>query len=181
MKFASFLAAATLATAALVGAASSSKADVKYLVNATFDDTTKLTGDFFIDTYGYLTGFDLTTVGGTLSGYNYTPTTTFLSGCGTNCLFFGVTVPAYDGGLQLTFAKPLGSYGPDAIIGGSGGPSWENESFSSGGPPIRFIAEGAATGVPELSTWMMMLLGFAALRYGGYRRANDRFANGVEA
>jgi hypothetical protein len=78
----------------------------------------------------------------------------------------------------LAFDDPLGSPGSDSIVGGAGGPSWENYSFSSGEPPIRYIASGVATAnldpatttaVPGPSTWAMMALGFAGLGFAGYR------------
>jgi hypothetical protein len=174
MRVSSIIAASAMTVAGLMGTVNASKADVTYIVNATFDDTTKLTGDFVINTYGYLANWDLTTVVGTLAGYTYTPASSFIGGgnLGGNTgtyYFVGVDSPPYDGGLQLSFQNPLGSFGPDTIVGGSGGPSWENASYTSGAPPIRYIDGGVATGVPEPATWAMMVLGFAALGFAGYR------------
>jgi PEP-CTERM motif len=162
------LGAVAAVAACLGGAATSAKADVHYIVSATFDDLTTLSGFFDVNIYNQLTNWDLITTGGTLPGYEYTPASTSLSGCVGNC--FSFNLPIYNGGLMLTFANPIGSFGPDPIVGG--GPSWENLSFTIGGPPIRYVAveSGVATGVPEPATWAMMLLGFLGVGLAAYRR-----------
>ena len=73
--------------------------------------------------------------------------------------------------LQLTFLHPLGGYGPDPISGGIFGPSFEcANSFScqfNPGPDnarlgdVRYVTGGIAAGVPEVSTWEILLLGGA--------------------
>ena len=176
--------AAALAVASLAGTTCASKADVNYVLNATFDDGTPLTGTFSVDVYGYVDSFNLTTIGsGAVPGYVYTGGTAFPDGgCfATNCIAYGRVSPAaYFGMLELAFDDPLGSPGSDPIVGGAGGPSWENYSFSSGEPPICYIASGVATAnldpetttaVPEPATWAMMALGFAGLGFAGYRKA----------
>jgi hypothetical protein len=173
MNLRTLSAAAALAIAGVACGASSSKADVTYIVTGTFDDTTALTGSFTVDVYGYveLASLNLTTVPGTITGYSYTASTADPDGCGTDCIGYGRTTPPYFGGLQLTFEHPLGSPGPDPIVVGEGGPSWENLSYAIAGPPIRYIATGVATPVPEPATWAMLLAGFAGLGFAGYRRA----------
>jgi hypothetical protein len=173
MKLRVFLAIAGLAAAGVVAGATGSKADVTYIVSGTFDDSTSLSGEFTVNVYGYveLASLQLTTLSGAISGYVYTAATADPDGCGTNCVGYGRTSPPYFGGLQLTFTNPLGSSGSDPIIGGAGGPSWENLSYTIGGPPIRYLVSGVATAVPEPATWAMLIAGFVGLGAGGYRRA----------
>jgi len=51
-------------------------------------------------------------------------------------------------------------------------------SFLAGGskqvPPFALISDVSVTGVPELSTWALMLMGFAGLGFAGHRRAKNR-------
>jgi hypothetical protein len=173
MRLRTFPAIFALAAVGVVAGPPASKADVTYIVSGTFDDSTTLSGKFTVNVYGYveLSSLDLTTSNGTISSYVYTGATADPDGCGTNCVGYGRTSPPYFGGPQLTFTNPLGSPGPDPIIVGEGGPSWENLSYSVGGPPIRFLATGIATPVPEPATWAMLIAGFAGLGAVGYRRA----------
>lgn len=39
------------------------------------------------------------------------------------------------------------------------------------GPPLAFRVDGITSAIPELSTWAMMLLGFAGLGFAAYRRS----------
>jgi hypothetical protein len=49
-----------------------------------------------------------------------------------------------------------------------------NEAFSVfDGPQLGLRYGGVAFATPELSTWAMMLIGFAGLAYGGYRRTKN--------
>jgi hypothetical protein len=173
MKLRVFLAIAGLAAASVVAGATASKADVTYITTGTFDDSSSLSGQITVNVYGYvdLASLQLTTLSGAISGYVYTATTADPDGCGANCIGYGRTSPPYFGGLQLTFANPLGSPGSDPIIGGGGGPSWENLSYTIGGPPVRFLVSGVATAVPEPATWAMLIAGFVGLGAAGYRRA----------
>ena len=196
MKLSKALVAGGLAILALAGAPSRSQADVKYTVeNAVFDDTanTQLTGWFTINQYGQLGNWDLTVSQGTTQGapisngglvtaYEYTPATTALTnttGCevANSCFIFGRAT--YLGSLQLAFENPLG-LSTDPIIGGvpgvggNGSISWENLSYTIGGEPIRYLNTDAfvtASGVPELSTWAMMLIGFVGLGFAGYSKS----------
>ncbi len=46
-------------------------------------------------------------------------------------------------------------------------------NFSGGGPDLNFTLVGAASTVPEPSTWAMMTLGFVGLGFAGWRRARS--------
>jgi hypothetical protein len=109
MKLSQIFAAAALAMAALGASSSSGQANVKYTVeNATFDDGTSLTGFFTLNQYGQPVSWDLTTVTGTVSGFEYTPGTTFLNGgCSTSPCFEFSRAPAFLGTLQLAFTQPV--------------------------------------------------------------------------
>jgi PEP-CTERM motif len=177
--YSTFKVFACLAAVAIcvAGKAPDAKADVVYNVNGVFDDSTVLTGYFTINLSGYVGTFDLKTVTGTVTAYEYTPTTTDKSGCGLDCEFFGrIGPPAYEGGLQLTFANPFQtlaagtSYVPDSIVVGSPGPSWENVNYTAAAPPVRFLTSAVVTGVPEPATWVMMVFGFLGVGFAAYRR-----------
>jgi hypothetical protein len=43
-------------------------------------------------------------------------------------------------------------------------------------PPFALVSDVSITGVPELSTWAMMLAGFAGLGFVGYRRREKNSA-----
>jgi len=66
----------------------------------------------------------------------------------------------------------------ETITGGAVGPAADGGVIFQGGggagPEIDFSVASMSVGpvsVPEPSTWMMMMLGFAGLGFGGYRRA----------
>jgi hypothetical protein len=174
MKLSRIFAAASLAIAALGASGSSSQANVRYTVeNATFDDGTSLTGYFILNQYDQLASWDLTTVTGTngtgtVAGFEYTPSTTFLSGgCVTSpCFVFG-RAPTYFGSLQLAFVNTLPLFGTDPFDLNN---SWETYSFGSPGVPVRFLQSGdVVASIPEPATWAMMVIGFAGLGFAGYR------------
>ena len=91
--------------------------------------------------------------------------------------FYVDAQPSYQGDLHLTFADNLNvPVSNNPLVGGFGGPSWEcagsYSCYVPEGGLTRYIASGSATGsVPELSSWGMMALGFAALGLAGYRKA----------
>lgn len=173
MKLSRIFAAATLAIAALGASSSSGQANVKYTVeNATFDDGTSVTGYFILNQYDQLASWDLTTVTGTVPGFEYTPSTTLLSGgCVTSpCFIFG-RAPIYFGSLQLAFMNPLPSSGTDPFDLLN---SWETYSWGSPGTPVRYLLSGdVVASIPEPASWAMMVIGFAGLGFAGYRKVRS--------
>jgi hypothetical protein len=178
----------------LAGATTGAKADIVYVLSGVqFDDGGTLTGSFTLNMYGYLESYSLTsTLGTTITGYSYESPAPAAGGIipnsppGSGILLFPNINPEQSA-LQLTFKFPFSSLGVDPIVTGSSGPSWECEGSYScqftgqltnvygygGGPiwgPTRFVTEGIATAVPEASTWMMLLLGFAGVGFFAYRR-----------
>ncbi len=139
-----------------------------------------MSGQFTIDVYGYLGNFVLTTTGAaTFPGFTYNPSDSYFS----NGTFYVDAQPDYQADLHLTFVDSLlvgASNNP--LVGGSPGPSWEcTGSYSCYVPDgtIRYIASGAASAVPEASTWAMLILGFAGLGFAGYRGSNKRPSHAV--
>lgn len=67
--------------------------------------------------------------------------------------------------LQLTFANPLSTAGPNAIVSGfECGVGFPCPSTGSDAVPTRYLVDfGTVSAVPEPATWVMLLLGFAAL------------------
>ena len=65
--------------------------------------------------------------------------------------------------------------GPDILHAGS---YFVDVTGTSGSSPIHLAIDGTVTGLatPELSTWTMLGVGFAALSVAGWRRKGARFA-----
>jgi hypothetical protein len=179
MKALPIITGAVAITAACIGFATASKANVTWNVAGTFDDGGMVSGHFTIDQYGFLlNNFSLTTTAGTLPGFTYNASDSYFS----NGTFYVDFQPHYDADLHLTFADSLlVASSANPLMGGSPGPSWECAgSFScyvpSGGT-TRYISSGSAVGtVPEPPTWAMLMLGFAAFGLVGYRSARLRLA-----
>jgi hypothetical protein len=89
---------------------------------------------------------------------------------GTPTVFDGATFwnPDQDtGDLHLDFLSPF--FGDILYTGLESSPTFKTGSFDiSGGEFDYTLTIGAA---PELSTWGLMLLGFAGLGFAGYRRS----------
>ncbi len=119
---------------------------------------------------GQLVSYDITTtLGSTLGGTEYDPTSAPFVAYGTNSFRLISFVALY---INLTFLNPLTSGGIDPIVIGTyqtsdSAKSWECDNCF----PIRLVATGeaASSPVPEPSTWATMLIGFAALGWVGYR------------
>jgi hypothetical protein len=166
--------AAITATVALAAAPSAAKADVHWIVNGNFDDGGKLSGWFDINVYGELADFDLTTTAGsTLGGFEYTPSTSFQTYAGKDGPFYIAAAPnglGYQGFLVLTYKNTLGTAGPNSLVTGKPGPSWECADPDTWGcnvaptehpgldTPTRYIAS-----VPEPASWALMLAGLGGL------------------
>jgi hypothetical protein len=171
------LAALCAASALCVAAAPSmASADTRWLVDATFDDGTTLTGTFTINVYGFLESANLETeTNGAFTGFDYTTADSYYS----NGNFYVDFQPGYTQDLHLEFANTLttGSQN-NLIIGGENGPSYECEGSYSCYIPMggdtRYIASGFADEVPEPATWALMLAGFGGL--GMALRAKQKFA-----
>jgi hypothetical protein len=146
------------------------------LSGVTFDDGGTASGTFATDsTTGDVTAFDITTTAGTtLNGSVYDVSTSFLYANNfftANSFLLATTTPFATPYLELAFANPLTSTGVDALIPGDVANttigSWECNNCS----PFRNVVSGeAVSGVPEPSTWAMMILGFAGIGFMAYRR-----------
>ena len=129
MKLKTLLAASALAAAPILCTTSASYADIEYVVDATFDDSTSVTGYFILNVYGYPDNWDLTTTTGTtVTGYTYTPSMSLSGGTGcSHCVGFPRMNPSdYDGALQLEFTDPISGMdlkrSPSARVGRPGNP-----------------------------------------------------------
>jgi hypothetical protein len=145
------------------------------LEGVTFDDGGTASGTFSTDSStGDIVSYDITTTTGTaVLGAVYDPSNApfvanNVSGPNSFRLVLGTGLQY----LNLTFQNPLTSGGIDPIVIGNyqasdTAQSWEcNNCF-----PIRLVSAGEASSLatPEPSTWAMMLVGFAALAFAGYR------------
>lgn len=158
--------AAVIAAGALVVIPSAAKADVTWLVDANFADGGTVSGYFTVNTYGYLSSFDLlTTPGDGFASFDYTDQNSYFS----NGAFYVDAQPKYQSDLHLVFADDLNvAVANNPVLGGDDGPSYECQgSFSCYVPTdgaIRYITDGfASAAVPEPASWAMMLAGFGAL------------------
>jgi hypothetical protein len=157
-------------------ATSTAKADIVWtLNNVKFDDGTTLSGSFTVNVYGVVTNWNLLTVDGTLTGYDYTPTINAQAHYPiTNYVVFNHLTPAaYNGYLDLVFQNPLTAPGIDPLV--TGHSSYEcggyaSEAGACTSASIRYIESGFVSAVPEPSTWAMLILGFAGVGLMAYRR-----------
>ena len=145
------------------------QADVRYIVSGVFDDQTTLAGSFDLNPYGYVSNYDLTTAAGTLGGHHYVDVVNVMTPQPPPFLWLDFLPGSQAGGLTLTFDRALQGYGTFALSVGEGGASWENQSYTPGGTPIRYLLSGSAVATPEPGTWALMLIGFAGLGLARYR------------
>jgi hypothetical protein len=147
------------------------------LSNATFSGGGTATGTFSIDsTTGFLTDYDITTTSSLLFPATvYTPLTVGQVGYDTyaNSNSFFLYTVAFGPKLELNFANSLTIAAPNMLLPGQPNleGSWECTANCS---ILRNITGGeaivAVAGVPEPSTWAMMILGFAGVGFMAYRR-----------
>jgi len=147
------------------------------LSNVTFSDGGAATGTFSIDsTTGQLTDYDITVGSGSiLAAFEYKPSTAPYVNYNlfANSNSFVIFVDAYSRHLELNFANALTNSGTNSLLPGQLNllGSWESDLLYS---EIRYVSGGeaivAVTGVPEPSTWAMMILGFAGVGFMAYRR-----------
>ncbi len=164
---------AVLSGLALWPAAAS--ANTEWMVNATFNDDTTLTGTFVVNTYGYLVAANLQTdTNGVFTAFDYTTKDSFVA-TGVTSPYFIDFQPGYQSDLHVVFADALTVGTADNPIV-TGGASYECQGsfscFDLGGGNTRFIESGSAVAVPEPAAWALMLAGFAGL--GGTLRARRR-------
>jgi hypothetical protein len=165
--------AALLSGLALWPAAAS--ANTEWLVNATFDDSTSLSGTFVVDAYGYVVSANLQTeTNGVFTAFDYTTTDSYVA-TGVSIPYYIDFQPGYQSDLHVVFADALtvGTADNSIVIDPA---SYECQgSFSCydlGGGNTRFIESGSAVAVPEPAAWALLLAGFAGL--GGALRARRR-------
>jgi hypothetical protein len=187
MNLKTALVAFAVATMGVAGAADHAKASTWVLSGVSFNDGGTLSGTFTLTPYGYFGTFDLISTGGSIitTGVLY-ETPPGINGWTVGApqptvLDFSPLLGGYTGELQLTFKYGLGSIsGPDPIVGGLSGPSWEcvgSYSCYLGNSPhlgrglIRYVASGdtadssgaAIETTPLPSTWTMLMASFLGL------------------
>jgi hypothetical protein len=151
-----------VAAAALVlalGAAQARADHVFTLSGVTFDDGGTATGTFTTDSaLSNLVTYDITTSGGTLAGFEYTPATTISSSTSLPGILVFSTA-SLDHLIEITFISPgLTTTGASILVG-------QFDSFEQvpGGDHRQILAGGSVieAGVPEPSS--LVLAGTAAL------------------
>jgi hypothetical protein len=111
---------------------------------------------------------------GAFSDFTYTSSNSYLK----NGTFYVDFEPGYKQDLHLAFLDSLLTPNPDNPILGATfpttGPSYEcinsYSCYDLAGGTVRYLGTGFASAVPEVSTWAMMLLGFAGVGFMAYRR-----------
>jgi PEP-CTERM motif len=144
-------------SALMLAAAVPAKASVYNLSGVTFNDGTTATGSLTIDVIllpadAFLTAFDIVTAAaGSLPGETYQGSTSQV------CCNFDLSAP---GALLHLSVSGLSLSGASSVSG-----------YEVDGGNFRLIASGSLTSaVPEPSTWVMMILGFAGVGFMAYRR-----------
>lgn len=88
-------------------------------------------------------------------------------------LFFSSTDFATLQNSNVFFAAALSTLFPNFVnVSTTGGPL----TLTSGSASMLLVASGEVGAVPELSTWMMILIGFAAVGFLSYRRSRRAVA-----
>lgn len=154
-------------TVLLLAAAPVSASVIFTFDGVTFDDGGMVDGSFTTsDDLMTLLDYDITTSGGTLVGFTYTPATAPLNFSSLPSILV-VETTTNDPILQLTFTGLTSSGG--AITLGTA------DSFEQVGADHRDVTAGAVsvatTAVPEPSTLALLAIGALALMAGVHRRA----------
>jgi hypothetical protein len=155
--------------AALLLAAGPASASIIFTLDSvTFEDGGMVDGTFTAsDDLMTLLDYDLTTSGGSLTGFTYTPATAPLNFSSLPSILVVETM-SNDPILQLTFTS-LTATGGAITIG-------QADSFEQVGSDHRNIATGAVTAVttsvPEPSTIALLAVGAIALLAGRRRRSH---------
>jgi hypothetical protein len=136
------------------------------LENVLFDDGGQMSGTFSVDTTnGAVTAFDITTTTGSiLAGFHYDGATGFAGGDLLSGNSFIIQDNEQDRYIQFDFANPLVSGGVNPLLPP---PAVGSGSFECNNcVVVRTVLDGGdarTIAVPELSTWAMLLVGFAGL------------------
>jgi hypothetical protein len=126
----------------------------------TFNTTTGYLANDFTISFSYFTGASILQTPGTIADYE--ETTRFVSDIGG---VLTAWTASFDGAKSVTFDAPAG------VFLANGDSYYVNVVFSDGGLSSKNAGFSAAfSAVPEASTWAMMLAGFGALAFAGYRR-----------
>ena len=127
----------------------------------TYNTTTGYAATDFTISFSYFVNSAIDQTPATLAAYE--ETTRFVSDVGGTLTLW---TPVFDGTKSVTFNAPTGV----SLVNGD--QYFVNVVFYNGkvnGSDAGFSA-GFSTVVPETSTWAMMLAGFGALAFAGYRR-----------
>jgi hypothetical protein len=106
----------------------------------------------------------------TIDGVTYDPTVTLLSSTDER---LSVSFKGGIVGSTFTVQPNAGPFGPDAIAYNL---TYPNFPIPGNKEPWMMVSEvqfNGVSAVPELSTWAMMLIGFAAIGYAAYRRKKN--------
>jgi hypothetical protein len=158
-----YLTTALAAAAFLVPA--SAQASILFTVNGTFSGGGALTGTFITnDARSVLESVNLTSTA--FDGATYTNKAEGGASILPNFLQFDQSSPFKE--LRISFASPLAATGSTTIWFGSYEASGDIKTFRDLSGSIT--ASAVTAGVPEPSTWAMMLVGFAAIGFGLRRK-----------
>jgi hypothetical protein len=172
MKMAFLLGSFALGAAGLAEPATASILNWE-LENVLFDDGGQMSGTFSVNTTnGAVIAFDITTTTGSiLAGFHYDGATGFAGGDLLSGNSFIVQDNEQNRYIQFDFANSLVSGGVNPLLPppavGSGSFECNNCVL------VRTVLDGGdarTIAVPELSTWAMLLVGFAGLGFAGYRQ-----------
>jgi len=157
-----------LLSAALAGlmlvSAPPAAAQIYYLHDVRTADGRLVSGHFTLNSSGFASDHDLVTRNGALTGYHYINDINVSYNPGDTEIIFYHNDPSYDGFLKLTALNPINAVTVDPLV--FGGASLECSSYTCPGGVSRNIVSGflsTTSPAPELSSWLMMVIGFGAI------------------